>query len=489
MKNFFNKHKDILAIIFIVTLFVTIGSKNSPLYKFNDWYDANAFVTMGRGLLNGFIPYKDLFEQKGPILYFLYAFAALISDTTFIGAYLLEIISLSIFLYYVRKCVNLFYDNKYLTSYSAILMFTIITLKPFGHGGSAEELCLPFFMYSIYSFFKYLKDDTITKKEIIINGIMAGCILWIKYSLLGFHFILAASLFFISLSKKKIKEAFLNCVYFLLGMLIVTIPVAVFFIINDALKSVIDIYFLVNMTSYANESSALAKIGKSFGLLFYNLVSNIGFLILILIPGIYYLFKRNEFKNKYAKWIILVSFLFMGLGTFIGGTNYFYYSFIITPFMILGVLLINRLLNRYKIEVNFIKNASLILGLLILVILISDNMDYLLKSKSEYAQYEFAKIINASDDKSILNYEFLDGGFYLTTETLPDCYYFMRNNFSYENYPIMLDTQNAYIKEKRPHYVVTRDKKDFLDKENYRVIASFRQKYEGKYVVYYLYER
>ena len=43
---------------------ITIVSKCSPLYAFHDGNDVNWFLTMGRGMAQGKVPYKDLFEQK-----------------------------------------------------------------------------------------------------------------------------------------------------------------------------------------------------------------------------------------------------------------------------------------------------------------------------------------------------------------------------------------------------------------------------------------
>ena len=56
-----------------------ICSKNSPLYPMNDWVDVNCFFTVGRGMRHGMTPYLDLYEQKGPLLYAVFALAAWIS--------------------------------------------------------------------------------------------------------------------------------------------------------------------------------------------------------------------------------------------------------------------------------------------------------------------------------------------------------------------------------------------------------------------------
>ena len=78
---------------------LTVCSKNSFLYPMNDWVDVNCFFTVGRGITHGLVPYRDLYDQKGPLLYFVYALAALISEHGFFGVFVIEALLFSLFLY------------------------------------------------------------------------------------------------------------------------------------------------------------------------------------------------------------------------------------------------------------------------------------------------------------------------------------------------------------------------------------------------------
>ena len=90
--------KLLLFSLLLSFLFLGLCSKNSPLYPMNIWPDVNCFFTVGKSMVHGMIPYRDLYEQKGPILYFIYALAALISEHSFVGAYILDAIAFGIFL-------------------------------------------------------------------------------------------------------------------------------------------------------------------------------------------------------------------------------------------------------------------------------------------------------------------------------------------------------------------------------------------------------
>ena len=92
------KYIEYFYCLLIAIIFISICSKSSFLYPLNNWDDANSFFTMGKGMANGLMIYKDLFEQKGPLLYLIHAIAYLISNDTFLGVFIFEVISFSIFL-------------------------------------------------------------------------------------------------------------------------------------------------------------------------------------------------------------------------------------------------------------------------------------------------------------------------------------------------------------------------------------------------------
>ena len=84
-----------------------IASTGSPLYATNFWTDTNIYFTIGRGMRQGLMPYTDLFDHKGPLLYVLYALGALVSDTSFFGVFLLEVASLTAMLMLALSGCNL----------------------------------------------------------------------------------------------------------------------------------------------------------------------------------------------------------------------------------------------------------------------------------------------------------------------------------------------------------------------------------------------
>jgi hypothetical protein len=117
--------------------------------------------------------------------------------------------------------------------------------------------------------------------------------------------------------------------------------------------------------------------------------------------------------------------------------------------------------------------------------------------KGELAQYRFASVINRSENATLLNYGFLDMGFYTTTGITPNIRFFEKQNLNYEDYPLNMDEQNRYIEEKVTEFVVLRQLASETPKmlkvpylyTNYTLIAQHEQEMEGKMYRLLLFKR
>ena len=56
-----------LVSVLLAALLLLLFSRCSPLYPTNNWGAANAFFTVGRGMLAGKLPYRDFALNAGPL--------------------------------------------------------------------------------------------------------------------------------------------------------------------------------------------------------------------------------------------------------------------------------------------------------------------------------------------------------------------------------------------------------------------------------------
>lgn len=68
----------------------------------------------------------------------------------------------------------------------------IYSCTAFKYGDSAEELCLPLLMHSLFLTVRAVKADVpLTAAQKFALGCAGGCVLWIKFTMLGFYIGLA----------------------------------------------------------------------------------------------------------------------------------------------------------------------------------------------------------------------------------------------------------------------------------------------------------
>lgn len=157
-----------------------INSKCSPLYPTNDWIDSNAYLTIGRAMLHGQIPYRDLVDHKGPLLYMLHALAACISPYTFRGVFVFEVIAGAVYCRFAVKIAQLYAPDKVAWLTAPLVAVVTYTMPAMSEGDSAEEFCLPLLMAGLYCFLRFLQDKErrISPAVLVANGIFAGIIFW-----------------------------------------------------------------------------------------------------------------------------------------------------------------------------------------------------------------------------------------------------------------------------------------------------------------------
>jgi len=459
-------------------LYMTFCSMASFLFPIHSRVDQNIFHTLGRGILEGKVPYRDLFEHKGPLIYFMHAFGALIDDSSFIGIFILEVIFFAVAIYFMYKIARLFTGSTPAYLSSIIAGAVCCTTYCFKSGDNAEEYCFTFLIVSLYyllRFFKAsdksrLRTDLINYKVILGNGLLAGCVLWIKFTQLGFWIAWMALIFFALVSVKKFSQAFVSCFVYLGGMALTTIPWLIYFGINNSISIWFETYFYNNIFLYSNASGNSGGFLTAVeGFITHDLGRNPLAVVLIAVGVIGFGITKKYFSSVFGRLSVPVTFLTLYLMTYIGGVRYDYYMLIAVPFVLFGVIYVidcirsmpdmwimkgYHCLTQKKGKILPVTLCSILI--LSYVILAANPFPYYGKSRNQYPQYIFADIINQTPDASVLNYGFIDGGFYLASGYEPENKFFCKVNIPEEAFPEMYEEQLSLINEKAVDYVVIR---------------------------------
>ncbi len=477
-------------------LLLLLCSRSSFLYPCNDWNDANSYFTMGKGMMNGQVIYRDLYDQKGPYLYLVYGIAYLLCHDSFAGVFLLEIIAVGAFLFSCFNVLNLYCSRKTSCLLLPILGAVILSSKSFYWGGAAEEFCLPLLGFSLFFSIQYFKEQTDVSpalKMILLNGIFAGIIMQVKYTMLGFYFAWMSMMAFAYLAHKDFKGFFKGCLTFLGGMILTLLPWLIYFGVNGALDDWYQCYIYNNVFLYSNlQEEAISLFTRVYELakiLYWLILDNLPYFAFIIIGmvSIFLSFKVRWYEK--LNLLCLAGFLFLGI--YVGGSVLPYYSIPLTVFTVLGFVVLGILIEKlpFKKPLTKLIPAFMIISVVISMgfsYLASMNSYFLKQDKNSYFLYQFRDIVLEESNPTLLNIGCLDAGLYTVADIVPTCKFFQTNGIAFEE---MFREQDRYVTEAKTMFIIARDTYPDCIWDHYELVSEAPYEWDGLTFTYYLFRR
>ncbi len=140
------------AILFVLTM----SFSTSPFYKENYGGDSAQFQTIGKVWANGGVPYRDVFDHKGPIIFFANSIGYRLTGNK-TGVAIVQIVCLFITILILFKICELASKKFYYGVVGVILSLIFLSIF-YVEGNMTEEYCLPFIAWSIYGLAKYFNS-------------------------------------------------------------------------------------------------------------------------------------------------------------------------------------------------------------------------------------------------------------------------------------------------------------------------------------------
>ena len=246
-----------VSLFFLSAFFLLIFSLwTSPAY--HNWYgcDASFFTMAGRGITEGWVPYRDFFDLKGPYFFFLEALGQLLCKGRS-GAYIIQVFALFFALIFMIKTCRLFISVKKTGFIVAIFLF--FYASTLWGGNTLEEYALPL---NLLVFYLILKDvsasytnmdheisaDTsfinIKNSSALISGVCFAIILFSKVTVAApiIGLILAVIIYY--LKDRRFFDLALFILYAFLGLLIGITPIFIYFYSKGMLSEMLYAVFL-----------------------------------------------------------------------------------------------------------------------------------------------------------------------------------------------------------------------------------------------------
>lgn len=454
------QNKNIFIGLLIYTfLLLFFCSKMSPLYPINEWSDINLYFNMGKAMMNGKALYSEVFDHKGPVIFIIYGIGYLISNTSFLGVFVIECLLWFCMVIMSYLTARLYLDKIY--GFIVAVIFPVFMLTHTDNGGSAEEFIAIFQVVSLFLFIKFFKEKEPlfhNPKYMFVHGIMCALVLFTKINLVVFWFFPLVGVFLYLFLRERYTNILHNVLAFMTGLLIVTLPIVLYLWLSGALTEAWNVYIVLN-SRYAELGSISEIASRILSSIYLRLRFDTFPFLLILLGAIY--FPLQYLDNKIGKITMILSFVSLYVAIFVTPRFIFYYSI---PYYIYGLLGLIVLAHYLKVSANW--KVYFLCAILSLWWGISKKNFFglqpseLFSEKTEsVAISKFTDIIEQEKNPSLMN---LNLNLYTTIFTkldiVPNVKYFVSPNLSYDIYPEMREEQIEYIKESKVQFIVMSDK-------------------------------
>ncbi len=301
---------------------IVLQSPMNPFWKTATGIDSSVFKYVAMVMAKGKMPYKDTFDHKGPLLYIINYWGQMISY--YRGVWILELISMSVFLTAAYKTCRLFCRK------GISLFLTAAICAPFSayfQGGNlSEEYALPFLGIALYIYLDFLVNDRVSTMRLVLCGASMAGVCLIRVNMIALWIVFSMAVLIKDGVKKK-KQALSFIGWFLLGMILVTAPILIWLIAKGAFSDFVRDYILFNMAYVGDEERAggIHKLEAFWQFLKYGLT-------ILILPILAYLAVETR------EWFLHSTYLvFMILNLYLmtmSGMKYGHYGMVMIPVMI-----------------------------------------------------------------------------------------------------------------------------------------------------------
>ncbi len=319
--------KDVICIIaigMIAGLFMT----RSPL---NPWKvadvstDSSVFKTVALYMQKGLMPYRDIFDHKGPIIYLINYCGNLISY--YRGLWVLECFFLFGSFIFLFRTARLFTDR--LNSFLLVILSTAPLFTFFESGNFTEEYAMFFIAAGVFVFSDYLKNTRVNSFRLFFCGFSFACVLMLRVNMVGIWVVFCLAVLAKTCIGKEYKLLGRFLLWFLLGALSVILPVLIWLAINGALGGFWNDYILFNMT-YISRDPLTGRADGFQKLNAFITFSSITLVKISFVVSLVLAVKKKDLFNVSVLGAILINLLLIA----ISGQTYMHYGMVLVPLLI-----------------------------------------------------------------------------------------------------------------------------------------------------------
>lgn len=361
--------KTVLSILFLVifSIILSLGTNYSPINKAGLNHDCGIFSYVGFAMQEGKALYTEVWENKGPLLYFIYYLGLMINKE--FGMYLLELVAIFISVLFSYKSIKVITNSNLYSILGTIYAFSIYSVT-FESGTISENFALPLICIGVYLFFQYIKTNEISNIKILIFGILTGLILQIRLNILAIFLAIFIVIALKLLFNKKFIEILKWLSFGLLGVVISIIPSLIYLLKNGVLIDCLNTAYLnilngFNIGTITDRINSLLSMIKKVNISYVLYVIAEFFTISIILIA----FKKINKNNKICFYATALAIIINLYANSVSGAIHMHYFITFIPIIVMMMGTIFGILKEMKL--NNKKRMNMIITIIIFILVIN----------------------------------------------------------------------------------------------------------------------
>lgn len=221
-----------------VVMLLLFSYTTSPLFSNSFTNDSSVYQLLGKYWAQGYLPYVDIWEQKGPFIFLVNALGYLITGDR-IGVFLVQIPFWTVSIFYTFKTLNRAFSQ--VVSCLLTTMIAVVAAATLQGGDMTEEFVLPFIVLSIYLIYRWIERvEQINEidhpaKYAFVYGLVLGISAMSRVTnalgICGAVFVIVVALSM----RGRWLNLWQNALAYIGGVAIVVVPFVVYFAAHGAL--------------------------------------------------------------------------------------------------------------------------------------------------------------------------------------------------------------------------------------------------------------
>jgi hypothetical protein len=442
--------------LFLIAFAVVFISCLNPFGLRNIDSDTSVYLTIAQGITRGQVPFRDFFDNKGPLTYLISAPGMFFGGFT--GVWITEFIFMLVSVLFAYKTA-LFFGDKNIAFWGVVCSFIYFQTFFYEVAGT-EEYSLPFMMISLYIFIKYFftqKDPPVY--ELIILGFCCAVNILIRIN----HFPLWLGFCVIIVVEALLKHKFLSLlkyiVFFCAGILIAAIPVFLYLYLNNAFSDYIYQNFFMGSSMAFNNASIILCV-KSFVQIYGKNYSFLPFPVFFI-----WIVKKQRNINIFLSFGLLLAYLLTIFFLAVTRLNLDHYNMILTPFLVPVFTFCAKFVFDYFSNVKY-KNIVLVC---FLCIIFAESLSfwsyacfYTLKDTSRKELITAGKIIdqNTGTDDTVISLDKFTDIYLFTERQSASRYIYQASGIKASGIKYYSNSKNEFLKciqENKPKIIAIRE--------------------------------